>query len=146
MNPQLVITVSLPSLVAWIGWLIFSTIRRYKIAKLQADIQNKLLDKVSSSQELLAFAQTEPGKQMLASLKVEQVSPYGRIIGALQTGIIMAFVGIALLSLRHHVQGADEGFLVIGTLLTVLGLGFGTSSVASYYLSKSFGLLDPGRA
>jgi len=146
MNPDLVVTVSLPSLIAWVAWVIFSTIRRYKIAKLQADIQNKLLDKVASSQELLAFAQTEPGKEMLASLKVERISPYGRIIGALQAGIIMTFVGIALLSLRGHVQGASEGFLVIGTLITVLGLGFGVSSAASYYLSKTFGLLDEGRA
>jgi hypothetical protein len=146
MNPDLVVTISLPSLIAWVAWVIFSTIRRYKIAKLQAEIQNKLLDKVASSQELLAFAQTEPGKEMLASLKVERISPYGRIIGALQAGIIMTFVGIALLSLRRHVQGASEGFLVIGTLITVLGLGFGVSSAASYYLSKTFGLLDEGRA
>ncbi len=142
MNPELVVTVSIPSLIAWVTWTIFSTIRRYKIAKLQAEIQSKLLDKVASSQELLAFAQTEPGREMLASLKVERISPYSRIIGAMQTGIVMTFVGVALLSLRGHVQGASEGFLLIGTLITVLGLGFGVSAAASYYLSKSFGLLN----
>jgi len=41
----------------WIAWVIFSTIRRYKIAKLQAEVQSRLLDKVGSGQELLAYAQ-----------------------------------------------------------------------------------------
>jgi len=146
MNPDFVVAFTLPSMFAWFVWVIFSTIRRYKVAKLQAEVQTKLLDKVASSQELLAFAQTEPGKEMIASLKVERVSPYGRIIGALQTGIIMTLVGIGLLFLRGRVSGAEEGFLVFGTILTVLGIGFGVSSAASYYLSKAFGLLNGSRA
>ena len=142
MNPDFIVAFTLPAMFAWLAWIIFSTIRRYKIAKLQADVQNKLLEKVASSQELLAFAQTEPGKEMLTSLKVERVSPYGRIIGALQTGIIMTLLGFALLFLRSRVSGAEEGFLVFGTIITVLGVGFGISAAASYYLSKAFGLLN----
>jgi len=74
------------------------------------------------------------------------VSPYGRIIGALQTAIVMVSLGIALLFLRGRVSGAEEGFLVFGTLLTVVGVGFALSSAASYYLSKSFGLINGSRA
>ena len=130
-----------------VRWVIFSTIRRYKIAKLQAEVQTKLLDKVASGQELLAYAQTEAGRDLLESLKVEQrVSPYGRIIGALQTGIIIVLVGFAFLFLRNRVPDhAQEGFLVFGTILAFLGLGFGLSAAVSYYLSKSFGLLDGTR-
>jgi len=51
-----------------------------------------------------------------------------------------------LLFLRNRVSGAEQGFLVSGTLITVLGIGFGLSSAASYYLSKSFGLLNGNRA
>jgi len=146
MNSDVVAAFTIPSMFAWFVWVIFSTIRRYKIARLQAEVQNKLLEKVASSQELLAFAQTQPGNEMLASLKVERVSPYGRIIGALQTGIIMTLLGFALLFLRSRVSGAEEGFLVFGTILTVLGIGFGISSAASYYLSKAFGLLNGSHA
>ena len=56
---------------AWLAWLIFSTIRRYKIARLQADVQQRLLEKVSSSQDLLAYAQTPAGSQLIESLRVE---------------------------------------------------------------------------
>jgi hypothetical protein len=144
MNPDLLVAVTIPSMFGWFAWLIFSTVRRYKIAKLQAEVQTKLLEKVGSSQELLAYAQTETGKELLESLKVERVSPHGRIIGALQVGIILLLFGAALLLLHRHESfaGESEGFVVFGTLVCALGVGFSLSAVASYYLSKSLGLLN----
>ncbi|MGA9980521.1 MAG: hypothetical protein WBQ08_18015 [Candidatus Sulfotelmatobacter sp.] len=147
MNPDIIVAFTLPGMFAWFAWLVFSTIRRYKIAKLQSEVQTKLLDKVASGQELLAYAQTEVGRELLESLKVEQrVSPYARIIVAMQTGIIALLVGCAFLVLRSRVpENAQEGFLVFGTIFAFLGLGFGLSAAASYYLSKSFGLLNGTR-
>jgi hypothetical protein len=142
MQQDVVATIAIPAMFSWIAWLIFSTIRRYKIAKLQAGVQTKLLEKVGSGQELLAYAQTEAGKELLESLKVERVSPHGRIIGALQTGIVLLFFGAALLLLHNHVSDGAEGFVVSGTLVCALGIGFALSAVASYCLSKSFGLLN----
>ena len=142
MNSDSLAMIAVPFMFGWIAWVIFSTIRRYKIAKLQAEVQTKLLDKVGSGQELLAYAQTEAGRDLLESLKVERLSPYGRIIGALQTGIVLVLVGVALLFLRHQVSGANEGFVVFGTLTTALGFGFALSAGVSYYLSKSFGLVN----
>jgi hypothetical protein len=141
-NSDVIVAATLPAMFAWFAWVIFSTIRRYKIAKLQAEVQTKLLEKVGSGQELLAYAQTEAGRELLESLKVERVSPHGRIIGALQTGIILLFLGAALLLLHNQVSVAGEGFVVFGTLICALGMGFALSAVASYYLSRSFGLLN----
>ena len=137
-----VLTIAVTGMFSWLAWVIFSTIRRYKIAKLQAGVQTKLLDKIGSGQELLAYAQTEAGRELIESLKVERVTPYGRIIGALQTGIILLLFGAALLLLRNHVSGAGEDFVVFGTLICALGMGFALSAAASFYLSKSFGLLN----
>jgi hypothetical protein len=141
-NQDIVVSVTIPGMFCWIAWLIFSTIRRYKIAKMQAEVQTRLLDKIGSGQELLAYAQTETGKQLLESLKVERISPHGRIIGAVQAGIIFLFLGGALLILRHQVPTADEGFGILGTLSCALGVGFVLSAAASYFLSKSLGLLN----
>jgi hypothetical protein len=146
MNPDIVAMIAIPSMFAWIAWTILSTIRRFKIAKLQAEVQTKLLDKVGSPQDLLAYAQTEAGREMLESLKVERHLPHARIIGALQTSIVMICLGAAFLFLRGRISGTEEGFLVLGTLATMLGIGFGLSAIASYYLSKSFGLLNGGSA
>ena len=126
----------------WFAWLIFSTIRRYKIAKMQAEVQMRLLDRVGSGPDLLAYAQTETGRQLLESLKVERISPHGRIIGAVQAGIVFLFLGGGLLILHSQVSGADEGLLILGTLSCALGAGFVLSSAASYFLSRSLGLLN----
>ena len=145
MLSDIVAMISIPAMLAWFAWIVFGNIRRFKIAKLQAEVQTKLLDKVSSSQDLIAYAQTEAGQEMLESLKVERHSPHTRIIGALQTSIVMICLGAAFLFLRGRISGTEEGFLVFGTLATMLGAGFGLSAVAAYYLSKSFGLLNGGR-
>jgi hypothetical protein len=58
----------------------------------------------------------------------------------------MIALGVALLLVRNRITGAEEGFLVFGTIISLLGIGFGISSAASYYLSKSFGLLKDSRA
>jgi hypothetical protein len=144
MTSDIVVAVTIPGMFCWFAWLIFSTIRRYKIAKVQAEVQVKLLDKVGSGQELLAYAQSDAGKQLLESLKVERVGLHGRIIGALQAGIVFLLLGGALLMLRHQVSPADaqDGFVIFGTLSCALGVGFALSAAASYYLSKSFGLLN----
>jgi hypothetical protein len=143
MDPQaLLIAIVLISCV----WITFSTIRRYKIAKLQADLQFKLLEKISNGQELLAYAQTDAGRQLLESLKVERAAdrgaPHGRIIVALQVGIVLFVFGAGMLFARNSIPDGSEPLTIIGSLTGALGLGFALASLASYYLSKSFGLLN----
>jgi hypothetical protein len=139
---DVVAVVTVPGMFCWFAWMIFSTIRRYKIAKMQAEVQLRLLDRVGSGADLLAYAQTDAGRELLESLKVERISPHGRIIGAVQAGIVFLFLGGALLILRHQISNADEGFAILGTLSSALGAGFVLSAVASYFLSKSLGLLN----
>jgi hypothetical protein len=141
MNEDLIIAPAICLMFSWIAWVIFNSIRRYQTAKLQAGVQSKLLEKFGSSQDLLTYVQTDAGKQFLESLASEQRTPYGRILGAAQVGVIAVLFGAALLFLRSRVAGAEEGFLVFGTLILTLGTGFGVSAAVSYILSKSFGLL-----
>jgi len=148
MNREWIIPITIPSMFAWFVWVIFSTLRRYKIARLQADVQSKLLDKVGSGQELVTYAQTDAGKHLLESLQVERTVsqvPYGKILGALQAGIVLFCFGIAMVWLRGHVSTSSEGadgFTVLGAISIALGVGFGISAAASYFLSRSFGLLS----
>ena len=54
-------------------------------------------------------------------------------------------MGLGLLLLLGFVQDeAREGFLILGTLTVGLGTGFLVSAVASWLLSRRFGLLDTG--
>jgi hypothetical protein len=146
MPEDVVILPILFALFAFVVWIIFATIRRYKTAKLQAGVQTKLLEKFGSGQELLAYIQSDAGKQFTESLAMEQRTPYGRILAAAQAGVILILLGLALLFLRGRVSGGDEGFLVSGTITLSLGVGFGLSAALSYFLSKSLGLLSASTA
>jgi hypothetical protein len=129
-------------LVGWIVWVLFSSIRRYKIARFQSEVQSRLLQRLDSSQSLLAYVETPAGKQFVEGLGAERITPYERILSSTQAGIIITFFGVALLVLRAKVPFSDEGFTIFGTLAIALGLGFGVAAAASYFMSRSFGLFD----
>ena len=141
MHDEVVLLPIFFSLIGFVVWTIFSTIRRYKTAKLQAGLQTKLLEKFGSGQDLLAYIQSDAGKRFLESLTMEHRTPYGRILGAAQASVVLILVALALLFLRGRVSGGEEGFLVFGAIMLSLGVGFAAAAALSYYLSKSFGLL-----
>jgi hypothetical protein len=145
MNQDIIIAPSAFFMIGWIVWVLFSSIRRYKIARFQADVQARLLHQLDSGQNLLAYVETPAGKQFVNDLsteKVEPSSPYRRILTSMQIGIILAVFGAALLFLRSRVSGDPEGLMIFGTLALALGIGFGLSGAMTYFLSRSFGLLD----
>lgn len=128
------------STTSWVTWLLFSTIRRYKIARLQADIQGRLLQRFESFEALMAYAQTDAGKQFSRTIDTERSTPYDRILRGAQAAAIFIFFGLGMLRL-HAWNIGDDGSLVFGTLALWLGLGFGVAAIVSYFLSRSFGLL-----
>lgn len=135
---------SLFFMIGWIVWVLFSSIRRYKIAKFQSDVQSRLLARLDSSQSLLAYVETPAGKQFVEGLGTERVTPYERILSSAQAAIIITAFGVALLVLRAKLPFSDEAFTIFGTLAIALGVGFGAAAAASYFLSRSFGLFDRG--
>jgi hypothetical protein len=133
------------AMIGWIAWVIFSTIRRYLLAKMQLSVQMRLLEKVDTSQTLLAYVESESGRRFLESLRVETgepAMPYQRILGGARTGIVLIAFGVGMLVLHSTGAAPDEEFTVFGGLVLSLGIGFGLASVASYLLSRSFGLLQ----
>lgn len=129
----------------WIAWVVFSSIRRYKIAKIQSGVQMKLLEKIDSSQSMLAYAETEAGGRFLNSLAVEQMekpTPYKSILSGVRAGIMLIAFGVALLCLRSIAGDGAQASTFIGTLAIALGIGFELASLATYFLSQSFGLLN----
>jgi len=145
--PIVAIITIFPGVVA-IFWVVFSTIRRLKMARMQSEVHTKLIEKIGSSQEFLTFIDSESGKRLIASISLEQPrrEPYSRILASVQAGVILLFLGIAFLFLGRHFANAAEGFLVLGGLAVALGAGFLISAGLSYRLSKKFGLFDRERS
>lgn len=133
----------------WILRTVLDNRRWYKMVKVQTETHAKLLERFGSSQEMLAYMDSEAGKKFLESPIFEgqrqQVSalPFGRILWSVQIGIVAAFLGAGMLFLRGKVDPhADMGFTVFGTLVFTLGIGFLVSGGVSYGLAKYFGLLE----
>jgi hypothetical protein len=141
MSPETIPIITVFSTISWVAWLLFSSIRRYKVAQLQAEMQGRLLQRFDSPDALLGYAQSDAGRQFIKSLDIERGTPYSQILKGVQVGIVFIFFGAGLLRL-HAWNIGDEGPLVFGTLALALGLGFGVASAVSYFLSRSFGLLS----
>ena len=125
-------------------WVVFSTFRRMKVARIQAEVHSKLIDKFGSSQDFLTFLDSESGKRLVTSIGIEQPNrnPYNRILASVQAGVILVCVSIAFLIIGVNFPDVAEGFKVVGALGLALGIGFLISAGISYRLSKNFGLFD----
>jgi hypothetical protein len=142
--------------VGWIIWVIATNIRITKLGRAQAEMQANLLEKLGSSQELLAFLQTAAGRRLMEIAPPNpepRSSPIGRIMTSVQAGIILAALGGAFFATSGAYFGTRASFQVLGFVGVCLGAGFLVSAAATYILSKSWGLLDdpaakrePGRA
>lgn len=129
------------SCVGLLIWVVGDTIRKSKLARIQSDMQGKLIDKFGSSQELLEFMKTEAGQRFIQTAPVEERgNPYSRILGSIKAGTILTFLGIGFILV--HPPGGEFGLLVLGTIFLAIGLGFLVSAGISYFLSKSWGLFD----
>jgi len=137
----------------WILRAVLENRRWSKLAKVQAEVHTKLMEKLGSSQELLTYMETEAGKRFLESAPIPvdlesqpRISaPLGRILWSAQLGLILGLAGAGMLYVRHSVPDAEQPLLVFGTLGLTFGLGFVLSAVVSYALSKHLGLFErPG--
>jgi hypothetical protein len=132
------------AMFSWIAWVVVEGRRRRERLKLMTEFHNRLLDKIGSAREFGEFLQTEGGNRFLDSLSVERSRPTERILRSIQTGVVLSLLGLTLLLLRWWTGG--EAFTVIGALGLAIGVSFLVSSLVSYRLSKTWGLIQGGES
>jgi hypothetical protein len=142
----MVVSVGFFALVAWIVFVIADGRRRREQLKVTSEFNAKILEKMGSTAEFGAFLETEGGKRLLKSLTVEGPSAKTRMLGATQTGIVCTSIGVAMLILGGIFYYLRDGLWVMGGIITACGIGFIVSTLASYRLSKTLGLLEGGDA
>jgi hypothetical protein len=135
------------SILIVLGWVVKLTLahrRQIKLTQLQFELQTKLLDKFTTSQELSDYLKGDVGQRFLESATVERSSPYARILGSIQASLVLLTGGAALLFLQGRIPDAEEAFVFLGTLGVALGVGFGLSAAIAYFLSKAWGVINGG--
>jgi hypothetical protein len=132
-------------------WLIKTMIehRRWsRLSKIQTDVHNKLLDRFTSNEDLLAYIQTPAGRKFLESAPIPMDSPrsisapVGRILWSAQAGAVLTVLGLGFeVVAESAVEEISGPVAAMGAVVIALGIGFLVSAVLAYLLSKRFGLM-----
>ena len=137
---------------AGLVWLIKTLIeyRRWsRLSKVQTEVHNKLLDRFTSNQELLAYIETPAGKRFLESAPIAMDSPrsigapIGRILWSAQAGAVLTVLGIGITIVSSRaLEEIAPPLAALGAIIISLGVGFIISAVLAYALTRRFGLLN----
>jgi hypothetical protein len=142
------------SVVALVGWLARSVIEYrawLRTSKVQTEFHTKLVDRLTSNADVLAYMQSPVGQKFLAAttqatgLTARSIgSPVGRILWSMQIGIVLALGGVGLYIARTNViEEVAQALAVVAALAIALGVGFVLSALVAYALSKQLGLIEP---
>jgi hypothetical protein len=140
------------SLLGVFIWLVKTGIdhRRWlRLTRTQTEVHTKLLDRLGTNEELMAYIQSPAGRRFLEStpISLEQEprttsAPVSRILWSMQAGIVLGALGLGfwLVQTRTTLE-VSEGFWIIGVLIAALGFGFLASAVVAYVISSRLGLM-----
>jgi TRAP-type C4-dicarboxylate transport system permease small subunit len=141
-----------------LGWFIRLLVdyrRWYRLSKVQAEAHNKLLDRMTANEELLAYVQSPAGSRFLESAPIALDpgsrrigAPFNRILWSVQAGLVLGAAGLGLqyVSGRITTSEAAQPLYTLGVLALALGIGFVLSAVVSYVLSSRLGLFEKPEA
>ena len=140
--------------LAWITRSAIEHRRWLRATKIQTDAHTKIVDRLASNEDLLAYMQSSTGQRFLTAsfgspATVEAAphivgAPFNRILWSVQAGIVLAAAGIGLWFAKNGViDEAAQPLQVVAILAIALGIGFVVSAFASYALSRQLGLVHP---
>jgi hypothetical protein len=123
-----------------------------RVAKANAEVHNKILDRFASNEETLAYIDSPAGRRFLEATPIAPMAPpsspsvaapFGRILWCVQLGILLVFLAAGLYIISNRVvEEVQQLMLALSVLGFCLGLGFVLSAGASYLLSRKLGLLN----
>jgi hypothetical protein len=128
-----------PFVLLLLGWIV-ATVGRVRIARRQADAWGRMVDKLTP--DAVGHLLGEGRGAVLESLLAGPDRPHTRIIAAAQGGIVAVVLGLTLIGTAVARTGVP---LIVGLIVTALGVGLLGAAGAGYWLSVRWGLLEQGR-
>lgn len=152
----LAVTFAFGAFIGVLTWLVraFTQHRRWmKASQIQAEVHSKMMDRMTTNEELLAYIQTPAGRRFLEAAPIQPEAdgpalraPIGPIIWSMMAGIVLAMVGagfrVAGSTIGDEVQ---QAFNVVGVIILALGIGFMIASLMAYIVSSRLGLFPERR-
>jgi hypothetical protein len=136
---------------AVIIWLVRAFIqhRRWlKASTVQAEFHTKLLDRMGTNDELIAYVQSPAGRRFLEAAPVRSEAdapgfsaPVGSIVWSMMAGVVLTVLGVGFRYSGNFVKDdAHDAFIVVGVIILSLGLGFIVASLMAFVVSSRLGL------
>ena len=140
--------------VIWLIKMLVDYRRWSRLSKIQTEVHNKVLDRMQSNEDLLAYIQTPAGKRFLESAPIPMdtpraiAAPLGRILWSAQAGAVLTVLGLGIeVVSRNALEEVAAPLGAMGAIVIALGIGFLVSAFLAYLLTRRFGLLtDAGPA
>lgn len=116
--------------------------------RLQTETHTKIVDRLSGSDDLLAYLQSPSGQRVLSlapaiDAPAHTTSPVSRILWSVQTGLVLALAGGGLwIGAGRAAEEIAEALRIVAIFTTAVGLGFVLSAAVSLILSRRLGLID----
>jgi len=140
-SDQVVMIIVFPLMFVFWGWVVW-VILEWRKMRHKSALQNKIVDKFPTAQELNDFFQSQEGNKFLNFLKFNGLAPREKILSSLSKGVILSTFGIALIIIGQIYTEEMRYFNAFGIVIVGLGVGFLLSTFISYKLSKKWGIID----
>ena len=139
------------SVFVWLVKTVVDHRRWLRASKVQVEMHGKLLDRLTTNEDLLAYAQSPAGSRFLESAPIaldaeaRASAPVGRIIWSMQAGIVLMALGGGLFMVQTSgIEEVRQALSVIQAIVGSVGAGLLVSAVAAYVVSGRLGIL-PGK-
>ena len=140
-SEQIVLITVLPITIVFWGWVVW-VILEWRRVRHKSQLQKMIVDKFSTAQELNDFLQSKEGNKFLNFLRLNGRAPREKILSSLSKGVILSFLGIAIIVIGGLFAGEMMYFTAFGIVIIALGVGFLISTFISYKFSKKWGIID----
>ena len=137
-------------------WLVthFLAHRRWlRSTRLQMDIHNRLMERLQTGEDVKNYLESTATGRLLSDTPGMDAgrawTPISRILLAVQVGVVLSCAGLGILTARTFIgatAAAGDTMVFFGVIGLALGIGFALAAVASFVLSRRFGLVHAAGA
>ncbi len=135
-------------LLAWLVKTLLEQRRWTRLQRVQAEVHQKVLDRLGTNEQLMAYMETPAGRRFLESAPIPLEgprplsAPISRVLWSMQVGVVLICAGLGLVAVSRQLPpGGDLPMWVIGIAILSLGVGFSVSALVSFLLSRRLGRL-----
>jgi hypothetical protein len=135
-----------------LAWLVKTLIQQRRWSRqshVQTEVHSKLMDRLTTGEEMIAYAQSPAGKRFLEGgpIALDAVAqpvsaPIGRFLWSIQAGLVLSAAGFGMQFVSEQmpidVAPVASG---LGILVLSIGIGFVLSAIVSFLLSRKLGLV-----